>query len=69
MTHVSAHAPGIDFDEVELHGVCARRQVEGLCYVLTRSLGVVTTADLAELATRGNRTTVPTLGILCIIKV
>ena len=69
ITHVSAHEPGIDSDEVELHRVCAGRQVEGLCYFLTRTPGVVTTADSAELATRGDRTTVPTLEILYIVKV
>ena len=62
-THSLTHSltPGIDSDEVELHRVHARGQVERLVYVGSRTLQTVTAAYCAKIAARGDPTAAPTV--------
>ena len=63
-----ARIPGINFDEVEFHRVCASRQVERLLYFRVLTFGIKTTTNLAQSATCGNLAAVPAFEILQIIE-
>ena len=67
-TSLLIHEPGIDFDEVELHRVCARRQVERLRDVGPFALDTVTSANFPEIAACGSPPAIPTVELLLAIK-
>ena len=62
------HKPRINFEEVELHRVCARRQVERLRDVGPFALDTVTSTNFPEIAACGNPPAVPTVELLLAIK-
>ena len=61
------YAPRVDFDEVEFHGVRARRQIERLLNVRSSALDVVTATKL-HFAARGNFAAGPSLKIFKVFK-
>ena len=61
------YEPGIDFDKVQRHPVCARGQLERLCDDVSTTHYVVTTTDVAEVTASGNCFAVPALESVKII--
>ena len=66
-SRTQTNEPGIDFDEVEFHRVCARRQAEGLLDLRPLALDIVTAAKL-EFAARSDFAAVPALEIVHAVK-
>ena len=62
------HTPRINFDEVQLQRVFARRQHEGLCYVGPFALDIITATYLV-IPANSDSSTVPTLEIVSILEV
>ena len=60
--------PGIDFDEVQSHRVCARGQHERFFDVVILRFDTVTTADVSKLAARGDVAAVPALEIFRVVE-
>ena len=64
----TTNEPGIDFDEVQAHRVCARGQHERFFDVVILCLDTVTTADVSKLAARGDFAAAPALEIIRVVE-
>ena len=64
----TTNEPGIDFDEVQAHRVCARGQHERFFDVVILRFDTVTTADVSKLAARGDFAAVPSLKIIRVVE-
>ena len=64
----TTNEPGIDFDEVQAHRVCARGQHERFFDVVILRLDTVTATDVSKLAARGDVAAVPALEIFRVVE-